>query len=209
MTRLSDKIFRWPVTRLRHSLSILSIGNSIALLALCLAAIQFLLDSVNRVDERIARAWQIVATQAPGNSGKKEALEYLNRRDGLLCWGSSSRTCIFAFKLRTELTGIDLSEIRHHGTVILDNVNLSGAVLKNANLSGVSLIEANLSGSDLLSTNLSGTLLFGANLSGTNLSRAQGLEQAQLDLACANIGDPPKVTKPLSWTRKSCYLPSN
>jgi hypothetical protein len=42
-------------------------------------------EHIGRVEQRTVRAWQLLGTQAPGNSGKIEALQYLNREDGAIC----------------------------------------------------------------------------------------------------------------------------
>ena len=54
----------------------------------------------------IARAWEIVGRKASGNSGKKEALEFLNKKG-------------------IPLIGIDLSAKTHGGFVWLSGVDLS------------------------------------------------------------------------------------
>lgn len=61
----------------------------------------------------IARAWEIVGRKASGNSGKIEALEFLNKKG-------------------IPLIGIDLSEKTHGGSVWLSRVDLMGANLENA-----------------------------------------------------------------------------
>lgn len=43
-----------------------------------LAVIAFAIELSDRTEERTVRAWQLVTTQACGNSGKIAALEYLN-----------------------------------------------------------------------------------------------------------------------------------
>ncbi len=121
----------------------------------------------------IARAWEIVGRKASGNSGKKEALEFLNKKG-------------------IPLIGIDLSAKTHGGYVWLSFVDLRGADLFEADLSGTRLIGADLSdadslvradlsgallngdmsGASLFGTNLLEAILFDANLSHANLSRA-------------------------------------
>lgn len=154
-----------------------------------LALIAFAFDYTGRVEERTVRAWQLLTTQAPGNSGKGPALEYLNNEDGLLCWGGS---CLVTMKPRTSLRGIDLSPPDKTPEnpdddppgAYLRGVFLSGADLGSANLPRADLVQANLSGARLFSANLSGADLAGANLSGAtfrlaNLSGAH-FERANL-----------------------------
>lgn len=102
----------------------------------------------------IARAWEIVGRKASGNSGKKEALEFLNKKG-------------------YSLMGIDLSAETHGGPVHLSGVDLRGAPLSDANLSGVFLDEANLSGAFLDEVNLSGASLLGAILDNVDFRLAK------------------------------------
>ena len=115
----------------------------------------------------------------------------------------------------------------------LTNANLSGAILPRADLSRARLRRANLSGGQLRKAdlsyakfwgaNLSEAMLQDANLSGADLcgvdapspryrELARGLIQAQLDEACADQDNPPKLDgvldaktgKPLVWRGKPC-----
>ena len=104
----------------------------------------------------IARAWEIVGRKASGNSGKIEALEFLNKKG-------------------IPLLGIDLSKGTHGGFVWLYGANLIGANLHSANLSGAvmsrsKLSRANMRGAKLINTRfLDQADLCGANLSYTVL----------------------------------------
>ena len=160
-------------------------GITLAAIGLFLSLFAFWVDYVDRIEERTVRAWQVVTTKAPGNSGKREALEYLNRHD-FWCLPGMCKT-------QTSLTGINLSTDNGQGT-FLNNVLLDGADLERANLSGADLshasfsdawlFQADLSGANLERANLSGTYLFGANLSGAFLTRAN---LADADLTFANL----------------------
>ena len=91
----------------------------------------FWFDYSDKVEERTVRAWQLLTTKAPGNSGKKAALQYLNSKYG---W------CLLrACKRRVPLIGIDLS---------IDGDN-TGAYLLGVDLRDANLLRANLSGADL------------------------------------------------------------
>jgi uncharacterized protein YjbI with pentapeptide repeats len=157
-----------------------------------LALIVFALAFIDRVEERTVRAWQLLTTPAPGNSGKGSALEYLNEEDGLLCWGGS---CLITMKSQTPLRGIDLSppdrtpdnsEDDPPGAYLRD-VKLSGAFLREANLPDADLIGANLSGADLVAANLRGAKLsWPADLSGAILIEA---DLSGADLRKANLSD--------------------
>ena len=98
----------------------------------------------------IARAWEIVGRKASGNSGKIEALEFLNKRG-------------------IPLIGIDLSAKTHGGSVWLSFVDLRGVDLVRANLRQANLSYANLRHANLSRADLPGANLFGADLRGANL----------------------------------------
>lgn len=152
-------------------------------LALLMTVVQFWVDYQDRVSERVVRAWSLVTTPAPGNSGKREALEYLNREDGWLCVEWLWDGCAIVLKRRSELVGIDLSASRlGESGAYLSNVNLREAILfranlvkadlAGANLSMALLVKANLSEAFLSKTNLSRALLIGAWLPEAHLSEA-------------------------------------
>ena len=118
---------------------------------------------------------------------------------------------------RAWLTNANLS------AAILPRADLSRARLRRANLSGAELRNADLTDAKLWGADLSGTILRGANLSGADLcgvdapspryrELAKGLIQAQLDEACADPDNPPRLDgvldaetgKPLVWRGKPC-----
>ena len=159
---------------------------------LVLSVAQFWFEYHDRVDERVVRAWGLVTTTAPGNSGKREALEYLNKEDGL-CFEWPWKGCAIVLKSRAEFIGIDLSETTHKGQVFLDGVDLSEANLSNAHLSGADLSRASLSEAILSNAHLSGAFLYGADLSrayalSAHLSGAF-LYGADLSLANFSVAD--------------------
>jgi len=134
-----------------------------------------------------ASAWQVLANKASGNSGKKEAIEFLASQN-------------------IPLWGIDMSEKTHGGRVYLDGLffkdfkgdrskidligaNFSGADLRKADFSEANLYskanlygevdfseanlyEADFSGSYLEGANFFGADLLGANFFGADLRRA-------------------------------------
>ena len=172
-------------------------------IALVLTVVQFWMDYRDRVNERAVRAWTIVTTAAPGNSGKKEALEYLNS-DVELCFDWLWGWCAFVWKKKTPLGGIDLSHSRlglaqpPQGLsglglagrgVYLQYANLPEADLSHANLSGANLFEANLSGATFLRANLSNAFLLMTDLSDANLTGANlsGVFSSELNLFRANL----------------------
>lgn len=139
-------------------------GILAAAVGLILAVATFWVDYSDKIEERTVRAWQLVTTTAPGNSGKREALEYLNSEHGWCFLGACKRHASF--------TGIDLSLENGRGAAYLYEVNLSGADLFDANLSGADLSEADFSNADLIVANLSGADLLNADLSGANMFNA-------------------------------------
>lgn len=135
---------------------------------------------------------------------------------------------------RADLSGANLSgawlEETNLSGALLHGANLSGAKLYETDLSGAGMRGANLSGAELYRTDLSGARLYEADLSGAELTKpnlsgawlggvpgpsgqvggavapVQGLTQDQLDKACADPLDPPRLTgavgqdyAPLEW----------
>ena len=137
-------------------------GIVAAVIALIFTSAHLWIDHEDRVEERTARAWQVLSVTTPGNSGKIGALEYLNREDGLFC-SSDKKHCLIRLKQRTNLFGIDLSRATHspigrqrQGTaprigVFLHNVNLQDALLNRSNFEGSELNGAQFQHACLLS----------------------------------------------------------
>lgn len=155
------------------------------------------IDLEDRQTQRIALAWDTVTRDAPGNSGKGPALEYLNRQ-GVKLLGidlSTENNQAPTYLWEANLSGADLSDANLSGAEF-NRANLSGAVLIDANLSGADLDRANLSGTDFMWSNLSGAkfswanlsgaILDNTNLSGTDLLEALNLSQKQLNNACGD-----------------------
>ena len=159
-------------------------GTEIPLAERTLAEIEE--NSKFRKAEAIARAWSILTTKAPGNSGKVNALEYLASQG-------------------VPLIGIDLSclamggiELQEDGEetcprpVYLEKLDLSKweeVLLENANLNYANLFKAKLSGADLRRADLSGAKLRRADLSGAKLRRADLIDAnlTSADLIDANL----------------------
>jgi Pentapeptide repeats (8 copies) len=154
-------------------------GILLAVLALFLGLLTFWVDYGDRVEERTARAWQLLTTDAPGNSGKREALEYLNRDDGLFCLNGS---CLIRLKERTPLAGIDLSTTRPKPGKYLPGLNLAGANLFQANFAGADLENANFAGARLGQTSFANANLEDADFTGAYLGEAD-FSNASLDEA--------------------------
>lgn len=162
----------------------------IELLAILIAFVAFFQDISNRQEEREARAWQLLTTKAPGNTGKVWALEYLNREQR---W---PRRWLWN-KKRVPLHGIDLTPpdlakqwrgkpkeervLPASGCqqrTYLYEADLPNAELRAASLACSNLLGANLRAAILAEANFSGAELGGADLSKALLSDAnfQGAE---------------------------------
>jgi uncharacterized protein YjbI with pentapeptide repeats len=170
-TRRVSRLASWLETH--PSVKILTITSALFAFVFNLAY-EFIRIRPLQEEERQARFWEIIARPAPGNSGKTQALEYLNRQ-------------------RVPLHGINLScernagewkpvKVEHHrfdvqvcvGGVYLRNANLPGANLATGNLRGVSLDDARLKNANLTGANLRGASLAGADLRGSSLVGATG-----------------------------------
>ena len=207
--RLANWLDNWHFTRVTASLSSL---------ALILTLPMLWIDLFDRYEQRNNQAWQLVTAKATGNSGKRQALEYLNKS-------------IFFFKEKSPLVGINLSDVYLRNVELpgadlrnailmgsdLSGADLSGAYLMNADLSGailrnVDLRNVDLSGAYLMSAylrnvDLSGAMLMGAflmnaDLSGAILEEVTGLTQNALDNACGNK----ETILPEGLTIKPCQL---
>ena len=123
------------------------------------------------------------------------------------------------------LDRINLSGKRIRGTNLrqarIRFSELSSTLLTKCDLTGAQIFESNLSIAQILSTDMSGTTLPSTDISGTffynpysgsNPSPVVGLTQTQLDEACADLNNPPKLDhvfdaetgKPLVWRGKPC-----
>ena len=105
-------------------------------------------------------------------------------------------------KRKANLSGVDLSDAvfapPNLNTLNLDtNEFFFETPCIHAILSGADLRGAKLVQSDLTDADLTDALLENADLTGTDLSRVTGLIQDQLNLAVADIADPPKLGRPL------------
>ena len=141
-----------------------------------------------------------------------------------------------------DASGLDFYSSAGEGGIILNNADLryvdfkgsdlsfaqlANAKLNGANLRKAKLHEAKLGNADLTDANLRQANMYGADLSGAvlektnlretdvsavNFSNARGLEQEQLDVACADPEeDPPKdlpidsrTGKQLVWRGEQC-----
>ena len=140
-------------------------------------------ESKARHEERSARAWQILTTNAPGNSGKVEALEFLARNnvpltdidlscksnDGL--WLEDRNFCEAG---RVYLRNLDLSMQNIGYRVNLKGANFSGADLTGAAFDGAILNDAIFNGAILEGVSFRDTLLLATSFDGIVTSRGAG-----------------------------------
>ncbi len=118
---------------------------------------------------------------------------------------------------RTDLSGANLVAA-NLGTASLYEANLEGADLRSAVLGMTSFVQANLVGAHFANADLTEAVFINADISGANfvgngeLPPASGLTQQQLNLACADEDNPPRVdglndaitNKPLKWRGRVC-----
>jgi uncharacterized protein YjbI with pentapeptide repeats len=146
----------------------------VGIAAAILTAFQFQLELENREEDRVNRAWSLVAAakEVQGNVGLIEALETLNVR------------------------GIDMSRLEIPGTYLLE-VKLERGMLREANLRLADLRMANLSRADLSAANLSSAKLLGANMSGKE-TMLTGANLSGAELPGANLSNADLINTDLS-----------
>ena len=149
------------------------------------------MDFEDRVQERQVSAWQLISIVLPGNSGKIDALEYLNEEDGIFCYEflrgwlgwirerPETSKCLIQLKSQIPLVNINLSSSDLATGVYLKNIDLpyarlissdlSNATLEGANLRHANLTDAILRGAILDDAHLDHAILLGADLSGADI----------------------------------------
>lgn len=150
----------------------------------------FLAEKKEWVNTRITSAWQLVTTKASGNTGKIEALEYLNSK-GLSLSGINlslvPEQCD-PDKIKFFRPADDAKDkIILNPRVYLKNVNLEKANLNYSFLTDTNFSNANLSQAKLNFSDFQVSKLHGANLSNTKLHNAdfRGSELQGSDLSGA------------------------
>lgn len=148
-----------------------------------------------------------------------------------LAGSEPTRPCVLT---QANLRDADLTRAALMETILQDadlsgaklvNADLTWANLRDADLTAADLTGATLSMADLRGANLAGAILEGADISGTVFgvrdpdptepALVQGLEQAQLDVARANLNRPPELGDakdassgiPLTWSPHSSSSP--
>lgn len=125
-------------------------------------------------------AWQLLASQAPGNSGKKEALEYLNRKgESLIGIDLSSHLDAnpnssgpYFYNLKLEDATLENSALEK--AVILSsefiNTNVTHADLSSISVSRSNFVEFKASGANLSNSSFTSSELVSAKFMGANLN---------------------------------------
>ncbi|UEM08140.1 pentapeptide repeat-containing protein (plasmid) [Skermanella rosea] len=205
-----DWLFSRPSALLHQSATVRFLAEFIAGVAIVIALIGFWMDLQSREEDRINRAWSLVAAakEVEGNVGLIEALETLHAREIDMSQLQVPKAYLFRVKLAgadlsganlsgATLSDADLSEAELRGKAKLLGTNLSGANLSAANLSEADLLGANLSGAKLGGANLSGAILLAAKLSRADLSLAtlSGANLIRADLSGADLIDARYLTQ--------------
>jgi Pentapeptide repeats (8 copies) len=134
--------------------------EALGVLAVVAAVIGLWSDFRARDEDRVHRAWQLVADR----TGIRTALEFLHSRGEDLSGLKLNSAYLGGAELSgAELEGIDLGRARLSGAD-LRKADLEGADLEGADLRGADLREANLAGAQPAFTDLRGANLAGAQL---------------------------------------------
>ncbi len=129
-----------------------------------------------RKQEAIARNWSILTTQAPGNSGKVSALQYLAFIGQPLEGIDLSCSLMNGLEKIVDENGqsylsceqpVYLVNLQLNGNETSHNISLRNADFRGADLFQSQLIKVDLSYTDLVDTNLVGAKLNYSNLSST------------------------------------------
>ena len=143
----------------------------------------------------LAAAMFLAASSAPASAADYKAVEKIQggAHDCLRCdlSGSNlSNTCVKG----GNLTGADFTKVVAQ-YMCMSQANFTGVSFRHADLTGANLANSNLTDADFTGATLDIT-----SLKGADLSRAKGLTQSQIDIACSD-----KATKlPPGLTAKPC-----
>lgn len=153
----------------------------IQLVAILTAIVAFVIDLGYRQEAREARAWQLLTTKAPGNSGKIWALEYLNTR--------RFRPFSSLAQGRVPLDGVDLTppdlvrtqDKLKDGELFPDNRCRRGTYLRGVKLPHAQLMYAVFMCADLRRADFQRANLAEANFRGAILQATDFREAILLD----------------------------
>ena len=147
---------------------------TITALAFLAAAKAIILQKEAIEKQEVIGAWQLLTTKASGNSGKKEAIEFLASKGA-------------------DLSGIDLSTETHGGFVYLrglfkdykgdrNKINLNNAKFNGADLKKADFTEAALFGADFRNSCLEFSTFKGCNLTNIKFNKAEIYDAKFIDL---------------------------
>lgn len=192
---------KW-ITSLSWPVVVSSIASFATLAIAVVGGFALWLESVDRRNDRITRAWTILATAAEFTEPTDRSGTRTTRRAkyGNVGQFAALRSLIDDDEL---LDGVYLSQF------YLERANLSDGSFRHANIIASSLQNADLTNAVLTDTNfadtdLRGATLDGANLTRTNLQTSMGLTQAQIDRACYDGKHPPRLPSDLKPPQKIC-----
>lgn len=135
-----------------------------------LAALIALGVTINEIRQnQVVQAWQILTTTAPGNSGKREAIQVLS--DAGYSLQGIDLSCKTLGGQWTPKNNPELGFTCAHPPY-LAQTNSPNTNFKDSNFSGVDLSDSNLAYSSFYRASLTRTNLGGANLTETNFTRA-------------------------------------
>ena len=190
LTRMA-RSFRRGAIRMENSALFMYL-RAFSRAGIILIALGFFLDLDDRQAATKFRAWQTIASTAPGNIGKAEAMEYLvsvgevlDRIDARHAYLAGAQlhgvSLLYADLSQSDLTNADLSaaimiESRLNGAV-LPGARFDAAVLdelsaRSANLIRASMVGASASGAEFSDASIDAADLTAADLSYANLSGA-------------------------------------
>ncbi len=133
-----------------------------------IACLSFYFQYQSLQEQKILGAWQLITTKSSGNSGKIQALEFLNFKG-------------------VPLVGVYLSN------AYLAGVNLKGANLRGANFTNADLSGAHFEGADLMGATFHGAWLGDAhfegahNLSGTRFVKSVNITADHTTVRWVNL----------------------
>jgi uncharacterized protein YjbI with pentapeptide repeats len=179
------RFYNWLGSETNSAKFAVRISEVAALIALSIAAGNWIFTIDDRRLEREYGAWQVIDAAAGTETSKARiiALELLNKSDARLdrldLASADLRYIVLpeAFLWGTDLRRADLYES-----------HLNWAVLIDANLNGAKLTRADLQGSDLFRAELNRAVLIDADLDDTHLSEAD-LDQSKLKGAQLRYAD--------------------
>ncbi|QHJ11331.1 Secreted effector protein PipB2 [Paraglaciecola mesophila] len=180
---IANWIEKWHITRIFAGLSAFLLLPT--LLAIIMDIYLVKEERAAREHARVVSAWQLLTTKASGNSGKREAMAYLNEQGHSLAGVDISPPENASY---TYLYAVDLFAANLRGAV-LNGVDLRGANLKNADLTGAAFVRAKLSGADFSGANVNAANFSGSFMNGVQLNNRHisGVDFARSDLSHARF----------------------